>query len=97
WAWGYFPYAAGAYQQWVGDAKFGLFTNDRAMYYKIDAPLRARKQAEWNKPIWWPMVLLGLGALLLAWIARRAFRARERMTALVDAPQGAAAADASGA
>ena len=96
WAWGYFPYAAGAYQQWVGDAKFGLFTNDRALYYKIDAPLRARKQAEWNKPIWWPMVLLGLGALALAWIARRAFRARERMTALVDAAHATSATDAAG-
>ena len=81
WAFGYFPYSAGAYQQWVGDAKYGLFTNDRALYYKVDAPLRARLQAEWNQPRYWPLVLLALAALLLAWIARRAFRARERLTA----------------
>jgi ABC-type transport system substrate-binding protein len=81
WAWGYFPYAAGAYQQWVGDAKYGLFTNDRALYYKVDAGLRARKQAEWNPPHWWPMLLLAAAALVFAWIARRAFNARERMTA----------------
>lgn len=82
WAFGYFPYSAGAYQQWVGDAKYGLFTNDRALFYKVDAPLRARRQAEWNPPHAWPLALLAAAALLLAWIARRAFRARERMTAL---------------
>ena len=81
WAFGYFPYSAGAYQQWVGDAKYGLFTNDRALYYKVDAPLRTRLQVEWNQPRYWPLVLLALAALLLAWIARRAFRARERLTA----------------
>jgi len=82
WAFGYFPYSAGAYQRWVGDAKYGLFTNDRALYYKVDAPLRTRLQAEWNQPRYWPLALIALAALVLAWIARRAFRARERATAL---------------
>ncbi len=81
WAWGYFPFSGGAYQQWVGNARYGLFTNDRALYYKVDAPLRTRKQAEWNRPHWWPLVLLALGVLALVWIARRGFVARERMTA----------------
>ena len=83
WAFGYFPYSAGAYQQWVGDAKYGLFTNDRALYYKVDAPLRTRLQAQWNPPRYAPLALIALAALLLALIARRAFRARERKTALV--------------
>ena len=92
WSFGYFPYSAGAYQRWLGDAKYGLFTNDRALYYKVDAPLRARLQAEWNKPHAWPLLLIALAALLLAGIALRGFRARERMTAL--APPAAAAVDA---
>jgi len=58
WSFGYFPYAGGAYQQWVGNAKYGVFTNDRALYYKVDAPLRVRKQAEWNPPRYWPLALL---------------------------------------
>ena len=82
WAFGYFPYSAGAYQQWVGDAKYGLFTNDRALYYKIDAPLRTAKQVEWNPPRYWPLALLLAAALALGWIARRGFVARERKTAL---------------
>ena len=80
WAWGYFPYSAGAYQQWQRNGKYGLFTNDRALYYRIDAPMRARLQAEWNRPRYWPMLLLGAGMLLLAWIGWRAYRARERST-----------------
>ncbi len=91
WAWGYFPYTAGAYQQWQRNGKYGLFTNDRAQYYKIDAPLRARLQAEWNQPLWWPLGLLALAALLFAWVARRGFLARERRTALASP---ATAADA---
>lgn len=83
WSFGYFPFAAGAYQQWVRDAKYGIFTNDRALYYRVDAPLRARKQAEWNEPHWWPMALIALAALALAWIARRGFKAREKMTAIL--------------
>ena len=82
WSFGYFPYSAGAYQRWVGNAKYGLFTNDRALYYKIDAPLRTRLQAEWNRPHHWPLALIALAALLLAWVARRGFKARERRTAL---------------
>ncbi|HWH81961.1 MAG TPA: peptide ABC transporter substrate-binding protein, partial [Burkholderiaceae bacterium] len=93
WAFGYFPYSAGAYQQWMTDAKFGLFTNDRALYYRIDPALRARRQAEWNRPHAWPLALLVLAALVLGAIAWRAFRARERATALAaPRPAGASAA-----
>ena len=80
WAWGYFPYSAGAYQQWDGNAKYGLFTNDRALYYKVNAPLRVRLQAEWNQPVWWPLALLGAAVLALCGFAWRGYRARERMT-----------------
>ena len=66
WAWGYFPYSAGAYQQWQRNGKYGLFTNDRASYYRIDAPMRARLQAEWNRPRYWPMLALAAGLCLLA-------------------------------
>ena len=92
-----FPYAGGAYQQWVRDAKYGLFTNDRALYYKLDAPLRARKQAEWNAPSYWPLALLALAALALAWFARRAFHARERMTASARPAPAAPQPDVAGA
>lgn len=85
WSFGYFPYAAGAYQQWVSDAKYGLFTNDRELYYKVDAPLRTRLQAAWNRPLYWPLFLIALIAMALAWIAWRGYRIRERASALAGA------------
>lgn len=86
WAWGYFPYSAGAYQGWVRNAKFGLFAYDRLMYYRVDAAERASKQADWNRPVLWPLGVMGLGLVGLAWLARRSFKARENAKARDDAP-----------
>ena len=81
WAWGYFPYASGAYQSWVGNGKPAIMIRDMARYYKIDSAERVRKQAEWNHPVWWP--LAAIAALLVAGLAvgLRSFRRRERMNA----------------
>jgi ABC-type transport system substrate-binding protein len=92
WAWGYFPYSGGAFQQWLHNGKFGIFANDRALYYRIDAATRTAKQAEWNKPIWWPLLLIAAAALAMAWVARRGFVARERASALGDVQPAAAKA-----
>jgi ABC-type transport system substrate-binding protein len=81
WAWGYWPYVATANQAWVHNAKPGIMIRDMGRYYRLDTALRAQKQAEWNRPVWWPMVLLVALAAALFWLARRSFVARERATA----------------
>jgi ABC-type transport system substrate-binding protein len=81
WSWGYFPYASGAYQPWVYNGKPGIMTRDMARYYRIDPALRASKQAEWNKPTWWPPLLIVALLGLAFWGARRSFRRRERLNA----------------
>jgi ABC-type transport system substrate-binding protein len=81
WSWGYWPYVAIANQSWVHNAKPGIMVRDMARYYRVDAAMRARKQAEWNRPLWWPIVLLGVLALALGFGAVRSFAARERATA----------------
>jgi hypothetical protein len=50
-------------------------------YLKIDAPLRASKIADWNKPLWWPLGLIVLLLALLVWPAWRALRRQDRETA----------------
>jgi membrane protein implicated in regulation of membrane protease activity len=40
-----------------------------------------RKLAEWNRPVWWPMILVALLALTLVAIGWRSLRRRERMNA----------------
>jgi len=81
WVFGYFPWGGLAFQQWVHNGKPSIMIRDMAKYYRVDAALRAQKQAEWNHPVVWPMALLVLAALALAWVARRSFRLRETATA----------------
>ncbi len=98
WAFGYFPYAGGAYQQWLHNGKFGLFAYDRQQFFRIDPAQRAERLAAWNRPIWWPLALIVLALLVLAWRLRSGFRARERATGrgLPGQPEPAPAAAAAG-
>jgi len=81
WLFGYFPWGGLAFQQWVHNGKPSILIRDMAKYYKVDANLRAAKQAEWNAPVRWPLVLVALAVLGLLWVGRRSVRARETATA----------------
>jgi ABC-type transport system substrate-binding protein len=81
WSFGWFPFASGAYQPWVSNGKPGLMLRDMARFYRIDPAMRAQKQAEWNRPAWWPPILLVLLLVGAVWGARRTFRRRERLNA----------------
>ena len=86
WSFGYFPWGGLAFQQWVHNGKPSILIRDMAKYYRVDPALRVEKQAEWNHPVWWPLVLLVLLALTPVWIARRGYLARQRATALPVGP-----------
>ncbi|MBC7727456.1 MAG: ABC transporter substrate-binding protein [Microbacteriaceae bacterium] len=81
WCFGYFPWGGLAFQQWVHNGKPSILIRDMAKYYRVDAATRAAKQAEWNAPVRWPMVLLLLVLALGVGLARRSFMARETATA----------------
>ncbi|MCK6420569.1 MAG: ABC transporter substrate-binding protein [Aquabacterium sp.] len=93
WCFGYFPWGGLAFQQWVHNGKPSIMIRDMAKYYRLDTALRTRKQAEWNRPVYWPLGLLAALAAWLVWVARRSFRARETATAkaapVVTAAKGA--------
>jgi ABC-type transport system substrate-binding protein len=91
WKFGYFPYAALAFQPWVYNGKPGLMVRDMARYYRVDTAERQAKLANWNKPVYWPLlgIFIGLAALFL--IARRSFKARELATGNGSVKSGAAA------
>ncbi|RZJ10872.1 MAG: peptide ABC transporter substrate-binding protein [Rubrivivax sp.] len=82
WAWGYWSYSALAFQHWVYNGKPGVVVRDRARYLRVDAQERAQKVAEWNHPVWWPLLALAAGGLAVFIATRRAWRARETATAL---------------
>jgi len=81
WAFGYFPFASGAFQSWVQNGKPAILIRDMGRYYRLDVPERMRRQAEWNAPVWWPLAALAALALAVLALGWRSHRRRERMNA----------------
>jgi hypothetical protein len=65
----------------VHNAKPAVLVRDMARYYRIDAQARVARQAEWNQPVWWPLLvgLAAVGAVVV--LAVRSLRRRERLDA----------------
>jgi ABC-type transport system substrate-binding protein len=82
WSFGYFPYASGAYHHWVHNGVPSIMVRDPARYMRLDTAERVDTLRAWNKPIYWPLLLLIVLIAAMAWGARRIIRARERETAL---------------
>ena len=84
WVWGYFPKDFSLHHVWYKNAKPNLMANNSLKYRRIDPELRARLQAEWNKPVRWPLLLLAVVLLLLVMPAYLGFRKHQRMPAYQD-------------
>jgi hypothetical protein len=81
WLWGYFPKQFTLRHAWYLNAKTNLMANNMLKYRRIEPELRAGLQAEWNKPVRWPLLLLAALLLLVlvpAWIG---YQRRQRMPA----------------
>jgi ABC-type transport system substrate-binding protein len=81
WSFGYFPTSAAAYHQWIYNGKPTQIIRNHIGYLRLDPELRARKLAEWNKPVWWPIPLIAILLLIAGVPAWFAWRRRERETA----------------
>jgi ABC-type transport system substrate-binding protein len=81
WMFGAFPKSGGAFQQWVGNAKPTQMVRNTLQYMKIDPELRAKKIAEWNPPVWWPLGALIALLVAVLWPAWRVLRRQERLDA----------------
>jgi ABC-type transport system substrate-binding protein len=81
WTMGYFPYASAAVQHWVYNSSTAVLIRDNARYLRLDPAERVARLQEWNRTIWWPLVLLLAAAAALWWVARRQLRLRERTNA----------------
>jgi len=81
WSFGYFPTSAAAYHQWINNGKPTQIVRNHIGYLRLDPALRAKKVAEWNQPIWWPMPLILLALFIVITPAWFAWRRREQETA----------------
>lgn len=77
WMFGYYPASGGAYQAWVGNAKPSQMVRNTLQYYRLDPALRAESVQKWNRPVWWPLLLVLAGVLASVWLAWRQVRRRE--------------------
>jgi ABC-type transport system substrate-binding protein len=81
WSFGFYPYASVAVQSWIGNSKPAILIRDHGRYLRLNAQQRTAKLAEWNKPVWWPLALIGIAVLVGLGVARKSLRRRERMNA----------------
>ncbi|MGB5473005.1 MAG: ABC transporter substrate-binding protein [Gammaproteobacteria bacterium] len=85
WVWGYFPKQFSLHHAWYKNAKPNLMANNSMKYRRIDPALRARMQAEWNRPVRWPLYALGGLLLLVVLPAYLGYRRRQHQPAWQDA------------
>lgn len=81
WSMGFYPWASAAVQGWVKNSKPAILVRDHGRYLRLDVPARVAALEGWNKPVWWPLVLLvGVVVAAVAY-TRRSIRLRARMNA----------------
>jgi ABC-type transport system substrate-binding protein len=81
WTMGFFPYSSAAAQQWVLNYKPAILVRDHGRYLRVDVNERLAAHASWNKPVWWPLLLMLAVAGGLVLVARNHFRRKERTNA----------------
>ena len=81
WSFGFYPYASVAIQEWMSNSKPAILIRDHGRYLRLDANERTARLGDWNRPLWWPLALLAVLAVVGVWLARKTLRRRERMNA----------------
>lgn len=81
WSFGFYPYASVAAQSWIGNSKPAILIRDHGRYLRLDTAKRTASLAEWNRPVWWPLLLIVAVLAAAVWVARSSFRRRDRMNA----------------
>jgi len=82
WVWSFFPKDYSLHHGWLHNRKPNQMANNGLKYQRLDPLQREHKRREWNPPVLWPIAAALAALLLLAWPAVRAWRRRERRTAI---------------
>jgi ABC-type transport system substrate-binding protein len=84
WIWGFHPKQFSLIHDWYHNAKPNLMANNALKYRRIDPEQRAALQADWNRPVRWPLgvlLVLLLAVIVPAWAS---YRNRQRQPAYRD-------------
>ena len=77
WLWGFHPVGFSLHHGWYENSKPNLMANNTLKYKRIDPALRAERQQQWNQPVWWPVVVLLVGLVLVLLPAIISYRRKE--------------------
>jgi ABC-type transport system substrate-binding protein len=78
WVWGFHPKSLALSHAWFKNVLPNAMANNTLKYKKIDAALRVKRQQEWNQPVLFPLILLFIFVLLMAWMLYRAYHNRQK-------------------
>jgi len=81
WIWGFHPKDYTLRHQWLTNRKPTKVGNNTLKYQRIDAALREKRRAEWNRPVLWPLALVALALAGFMAPAFLAWRRREKARA----------------
>jgi oligopeptide transport system substrate-binding protein len=76
WVFGFHPKTFSLYHGWASNLKPNLMANNRLKYLRIDPAMRAELRQQWNRPVLWPLALVGGLLVLLIVPAVKAYRRR---------------------
>ncbi len=82
WLFGFYPKTLSLHHAWVGNLKPNLMANNTLKYLRVAGAERAVRAAAWNRPVLWPLWVLGAGLVLLVVPVWRVHARRSRETAL---------------
>lgn len=78
WLWGFHPVGFSLHHQWYKNAKPNLMANNTLKYKRIEPRLRTENRSLWNQPVWWPIALLIILAIILLLPAIISYRRKEK-------------------
>ncbi len=58
WLWGYHPKSYVLQHSWLHNIKPNIMANNKIKYWRVDAVQREQARKAWNKPVYWPLLLL---------------------------------------
>lgn len=78
WIWGFHPQQFSLQHDWFLNNKPNLMANNTLKYKRVDPQRRSERRAEWNEPVYWPVVLILMILVLGSIPAYITYKRRER-------------------
>ena len=78
WVWGVHPKSLALFHQWYKNVFPHAMANNTLKYKRVDAPLRAAKQKEWNQPEILPLIVFVLLMVMMGFVLHRVYQNRQK-------------------